>query len=279
MPRRGKAEPDAQPLQPAETTAARVAASPRSVLRILGLLEALAGAKAGGGLAQLSLQLASPKSSLRMLLRPRAQAGYLSHAEGRYRFGPRMYRLAADILATREFPKLLRPLLEELAHKSQETVYLAVLDRTAKVATYVEMAASPQAVRYAEPVGFTRQLYASAGGQLLLAYEPADWREQYLKTVTFTAVGPRPPVGKAELRKTLEQIGRDGVAVSIEQAAAGGSAIAVPIYGAQRRVDAALVIAGPTERVIPRTEELKRMLKAAAAEASGVDATLPATDG
>ncbi len=55
--------------------------------------------------------------------------GYMEHGHGLYRLGPKSFRLAADILAIRRFPNLVRPILQDLAAKSGETVFLVVLDR------------------------------------------------------------------------------------------------------------------------------------------------------
>ena len=74
------------------------AASPRSAIRIFRLLEALSRQGEGSSLAQLSSELASPKSSLLMLLRPIVAEGYLARTNGRYMLGPRMHKLAAEIL-------------------------------------------------------------------------------------------------------------------------------------------------------------------------------------
>ena len=65
--------------------------------------------------------------------------GYMEHGRGLYRLGPKAFRLAADILAIRRFPNLVRPILQELAAKSGETVFLVVLDRAAQRMTYADI--------------------------------------------------------------------------------------------------------------------------------------------
>ena len=60
-----------------------VAGTPRSVMRVLRVFEAVAAQREGNTLAQLSSQVGSPKSSLLMLLRPLVAAGYLLHVDSR----------------------------------------------------------------------------------------------------------------------------------------------------------------------------------------------------
>jgi len=57
---------------------ARKVTGPRSLMRLLGLFDALAKSKEGLTLADLNTELSSPKSSLLNLLRPLVASGYLN---------------------------------------------------------------------------------------------------------------------------------------------------------------------------------------------------------
>ena len=72
---------------------------------------------------ELSLAIDAPKSSLLGILRAMVQLGYMAHAHGLYRLGPRSFRLASDMLAVRRFPNLVRPVLHDLHARTQETVF------------------------------------------------------------------------------------------------------------------------------------------------------------
>src|SRR5205814_738430 len=93
----------------AEVTETADGSSGRSSARLVAALEALTRAEEGMGLAELSLAVGAPKSSLLGILRSLVRLGYLAHAHGLYRLGPRSFRLAADMLAVRRFPSLVRP--------------------------------------------------------------------------------------------------------------------------------------------------------------------------
>src|SRR5262249_18315600 len=146
----------------------------RSAMRLVALFEALAKSEEGVSLADLSVSIGAPKSSLLGILRSMVASGYMEHGHGLYRLGPKSFRLAPDILAVRRFPALVRPILQDLAAKSGEMVCLFVLDRLAQRVTYADVIDSANPVRYTVPTGTTRPLYVSSGGQLLLAHqEPA----------------------------------------------------------------------------------------------------------
>ena len=244
--------------------------SPRSLMRLLGLFAAIAKTESGLTLAKLSVALDSPKSSLLMLLRPLVARGYLIHEGGVYRLGAAIFRLASDILSTRNFPKLVRPFMEELVVRSQETVFLAVIDRAAAKVAYVEGIDSPQAIRYTTAVGSARPLYCSAAGKLLLAFQDDGWREHYLRTVQLKAMTPRTVTSRTALRKELEKIRKTGIAISIGEAIPGAAGMAAPIFNADKSVAAALLIGAPVDRFQRELEKLRGLVREVAAKASGM---------
>ena len=244
--------------------------SPRSLTRVLGLFGAIAKSGDGMTLARLAVELGSPKSSLLTLLRPLVAKSYLAHENGVYRLGPAVFRLAADILSTRSFPKLIRPFMQQLVDRSQESVYLAIIDRNARCVTYVEGVESPQPVRYMAPLGSPRPLYCSAAGRLLLAYADEDWREQYVKSVQLKPVTDRTLTSRAELRRELDKIRKTGLAISIGEAVPGAAGLAAPVFDADGRVAAALLIGAPVERFERELPALRKLMKDVATQASGL---------
>jgi DNA-binding IclR family transcriptional regulator len=226
-------------------------------------------------LAELSVVLESPKSSLLNLLRPLVAEGFLVHAGGSYRLGPAIFRLAAGVLSAWNFPKLIRPFMEELSARTEETVLLAVLNRESEVMTYVEIIDSPRPVRYQIPVGTTRPLYASAAGRLLLAYADKKWRDAYMSSVVFktkTAI----PMSRASLNLELQRIRTEGVSWAIDVYSKGLAAIAAPVFDTDGNCVASLNIAGPSERFRTELDFLKTTVKEVAAKASS--SVLPGMD-
>lgn len=238
-------------------------------MRVLGLFEAVSAAREGRTLAQLSVQLGSPKSSLLLLLRPLVAGGYLLHVDNRYRLGAAAYKLASAILATRDLAQSMGPYLEDLATRTRESVFLALLDREARLVTYVDRIDSPQAVRYSVPVGTMRPLYCSAAGLVLLAFQDEEWRERYLRTAQIKPLTPDTVVGKAAIRAQLARIREEGVAVSVGAAVAGVAGIAAPVFDPDGSVCAALLIGAPADRFRGELPALRRAIVQVAKQASG----------
>lgn len=244
--------------------------SGRSSARVVAALEALTRSEEGLGLAELSLAVGAPKSSLLGILRSLVALGYLAHSHGLYRLGPRSFRLAADMLAVRRFPTLVRPVLQDLHARTQETVFLVQLDEVARRSTYVEGIDSPNPIRYTVPTGTTRPLYVSAGGLMLLAFQDTAFIDSYLGSVSLDPLTPRTITDVDKLRQRLQTIRRDGFAVSLGETVPGAAGLAAPIFNADGSVTAGLLIAAPIERFEKRLPEFKRLLREATSLVSGI---------
>jgi len=242
----------------------------RSALRLVALMEALAKSEEGVSLAELSTTVAAPKSSLLGILRSMVAMGYMEHAHGLYRLGPKSFRLAADILAVRRFPNLVRPILQDLAAKSGETVFLVVLDRAAQRVTYADIIDSGNPVRYTVPTGTTRPLYVSSGGQMLLAYQEPAFIDAYIRSTGLEPLTPRTITDPRELRDRLATIRREGFSISLGETVPGAAGIAAPIFNADGSVTAGLLIGAPIDRFEQELPELKRLLREATMRAAGI---------
>lgn len=258
------------PPEASERAAAADGSVARSATRLVALLEALAKSEEGVSLAELSVTIAAPKSSLLGILRSMVALGYMEHGHGLYRLGPKSFRLAADILAIRRFPNLVRPILQDLAAKSGETVFLVVLDRLAQRVTYADIIDSANPVRYTVPTGTTRPLYVSAGGLMLLAYQEPAWVDAYIRATRLEPLTPRTITDPKQLRERLATIRREGLSISLGETVPGAAGVAAPIFNADGGVTAGLLIGAPIDRFEQELPELRRLLREATTRVSGI---------
>jgi len=239
-------------------------------MRLVALLEALAKSEEGVSLAELSGSIGAPKSSLLGILRSMVASGYMEHGHGLYRLGPKSFRLAADILAIRRFPNLVRPILQDLATKSGETVFLVVLDYLAQRCSYADVIDSPNPVRYTVPTGTSRPLYASAGGLMLLAYQEPSFIDAYIRATRLEPLTAHTVTDPVQLREKLATIHREGFSISRGETIPGAAGIAAPIFNADGSVSAGLLVGTPLHRFEERLPELRRLLQEATNRVAGI---------
>ena len=240
--------------------------APQSVDRILAVLELLASSSAeGASLSELARRVNAPKSSLVSLLSGMVESGHLSKdSSGVYRLGARMFSLATRIVGSLDLASLARPLLERLAQETGETVLLGALAPSGDVAMYIDKVESRSALRYTVSLGEQRDLYSSAIGKLLLAYMPQSRQDAYLNTHQLKQYTPATLTAVAALRKDLDQIRARGYAVSAGEWIVSADALAAPVFGFGGELLAALVVAGPSERMrVHRDHHIHCLLEAA----------------
>lgn len=262
QPKQSKPQREAD--EPLANGAVALDTGPRSLIRTLRILEQLAAAPQGATLAMLSVELQSPKSSLLGLLRPLCSYGYIVNTAGRYVLGPAAYRLGLSIMPTVSISRIATPIMQELVERCGETVLVAVLDREADTAVYVEKIESTQSIRYTVAIGTARPLYCSAAGRVLLAHADEEYIERYLRRAVFPPLTPQTLTRAADLRRLLPQVREQGLSVTIGEVSSDVAGFAAPIFDHQGRVIAALAMAAPVSRTRANPQHFARQMREAA---------------
>ncbi len=235
----------------------RAVAGHRAANRVVDILEVVAASREGLALREVSAQLEAPKSSLLPLLRALTARRYLHQGRaGEYRLGPRALDLGSASPAQRDLAAVARPALAELMRRTGETVFLATLGADGVSVVYVDKVESVQIIRYAAGVGDRRPLHATSSGKAILAFLPAEQREEILKALPLARHTERTMTSLPALRAALEEIQRTGVSVSLDEMVRGAAGVAAPIFDQHGRVAGACTIAGPTDRVRPHARRL-----------------------
>lgn len=237
--------------------------------RVLKLMSVLAKAPEGLSLTDLAAALNTAKSTLLASLKPLAADDFLVIEGNLYRLGPRAFRLAAEISSAWSLPRTLRGYLRTLAEESGESVGLAVLDAEMRRTVYVDVIESQRPVRYALKLGMSGPLHSTAAGRVLLAHQPQDYLESFLKSGKLTAFTTRTTTDIKALRGQLEEVRRNGYWLSIGESIEDSAAIAAPVFGPNGEILAALAIGAPSDRMQANLDALRSNLLEVAAHASG----------
>ena len=242
---------------------------PRAMGRVLALLELLARTPVGLPLADISVALGVPKSTLLNSLRPLVVDDFLVVEGVLYRLGPRAFRLAATIGSAYDLPRMVRGYLRALAEETQESVCLAVLDQEMRRFVYIDVVESSRPVRYAMRLGMSGPLYSTAAGRVLLAYQAPVYQEEYIAKAKLVALTERTNTDRDVLRDQLAEVRTAGVWVSVGESVEDSAAIAAPVFGPDGSILAAVSLGAPSDRLLANREALIAAVVKTAAHASG----------
>jgi IclR family KDG regulon transcriptional repressor len=220
-------------------------------------------------IAELARRTRLPRSTVHRIVVNLLRLGFVARSPRAevYRLGLRLVELGAIALSQLDLRKEARPTMERLAARTGEAVFLAVLDGHWSV--YLEKVEGSHSLRMTASVGHRAPLHCTATGTTLLAFQPEDEVRRLIaeggmpkRTAgTITAIEP--------LLARLAEIRRRGYAIDDGESEDGLVGIAAPVFGSDNRVAAALVVAGPRQRLSPdRWAEIGPVVIAAATEIS-----------
>jgi len=139
------------------------------------------------------------------------------------------------------------PYLQELNHRTRETVHLTV--RHGLAAVYVEKLDSPEPLRIHSRIGATIPLYCTAVGKVLLAYLPEIEREKVLEQLELKRFTANTASNLQELQTALQRTRKNGCACDLEEHELHIRCIAAPIWDHSGVVNASLSVTGPAVRM------------------------------
>jgi IclR family acetate operon transcriptional repressor len=186
-----------------------------------------------------------PASTCLRLLYSLVEEGFLDKEGDRYRPGVKLVYWASSGLGSTDLTRRAGAVLEALRDVTGETACLYV--RQGLVRTCVALAATRHAVVYLPRIGQVMPLHAGSGGKVFLAYSD-ELRKEVVRD-------PLPPyadgtaVSVRAIRTELEQIRRQGYAVSFGERDQGAASISAPVVDFGGEVVATLGIVAPIQRL------------------------------
>lgn len=182
---------------------------------------------------ELSALLETPTSTIYRYLRTLTEFGFVDRHEGGYRLGPRLLIGGGATVSSEELIRRADPILTMLAEETGETALIC--RRIGLTSVCLHQVESSQALRVAPPIGDGAPLDRGAIAHVLLAYAPAEIRDEVL--------GRR---GRT-LRHVLDTVAAAGIATDDGVVIPDTVTIAVPVLRDDGIVAAVAVVA-PKER-------------------------------
>jgi IclR family acetate operon transcriptional repressor len=236
--------------------------------RVLACLHLLAAEHGGAGLDEIAKSLESPKSSTHRALAALMRAGLVEQDEDRrYRLSLDFVRLAFAYYERLDRPRLVQPLLTELAEMFGETAHYGELDG-ADVVYLGQARPRGERVQMTARIGGRNPAYCTGVGKALLAHtlphggaveafvdRHGPLPKRTPKTLTTASAL------SDEFRATRER----GYALDREESDAGITCVAFPIFFGGSHPSGAVSISAlasrtPLEALIDRVDEIRHVI-------------------
>jgi len=213
--------------------------------RVLALLSAFDETRPRQTLTELAHAADLPVSTAHRLLNELQEWDAVQRdPDGRYCVGRRLWQLGSLAPVQRELREVALPAMQDLYEATHENVHLAVRNGTA--ALYVERIHGRSSVPLVSRAGVRLPMHATGVGKALLAWADREVVEQCLGELTpvtrYTITEP------GRMMRELANVRKNGYARTVEEMTLGTCSVAVPVFGPEGEVLAALGLVTSTVR-------------------------------
>ncbi len=240
----------------------------RSLAKAVLLLEALADEREATP-RRLSELLHEPRTTVYRLLTGLQALDMVENgsASGTYRLGWRLLRLGSAVIERLDERQAALPVMERIHERTGETVFLCV--RRGDDAVCIERLDGLRVQSLALRLGGSLPLHVGAAPRTLLAWEPRQEWEAYVRRASLERLTEHTPTTRKDLFAQLEACLELGYAVSDEDVTHGIASLGAPVFDYSGRIRAAISIGGMRQFLLEDIrEEAVRLLLEGAREVS-----------
>lgn len=214
----------------------------------LRVLEAFNVGRRSLSLSQLAEVTGLEKSGVQRFTYTLHTLGYL-HKDPltrHYSLGPKTLQLGSTYLRSFDLVARAQPMLVACNEALGETINLSRMEETDIV--YVARVPSKHAVNIDIMLGTRLPAYCAAMGRAMLAYLPPEEVDDIFSRSEVRSYTPKTTTDLPELYRKLEEVRRDGFAITDSEIHLGDVSIAAPVFDASRQAIASVGIALPSSR-------------------------------
>ncbi len=223
------------------------------IARAANILRTLEAENQGLSLSQIAERVGLARPTVQHIVAELQQQDLVMPAgpHSGFQLGPGLVRLGAA--AQPGFVEIVRPLLETLFLRIDETIDLSILRGTRVY--FIDQIIAQHRLRAVSAIGAAFPLISTANGKAMLAAMENETAEKIFRDTDPAEIGP----GKTwdDLLRELTEIRRAGVAYDREEHSEGICALGVDI-GRPNGIPAAISIPVPAHRFRRRADELSR---------------------
>ncbi len=208
---------------------------------------------------KLSKELDLNKSTVYRFLSTLSSLGYVKQnpSNRNYSLTFKFFQLGRAKSSSQSLSSQVRPYMEKLREKTDESVNLAIMDGSNVL--YIDQVESSNTIRANVEVGKTFPAYSVGVGKAIMAYLPEEEIIRLFGKVSFVHYTDKTVSSLGQLLKELENVRRCGYALDDEECMEGLACIATPVFSSDVPV-AAISVTFPRFRYQAGSEQEKRLI-------------------
>lgn len=217
----------------------------QTVEKALDILETLTEESRDATLPYLAERLGLSRNKAFRLLATLESKGLVERDEtsGIYRLGISSVELAQRLLSSMSLIRHAHPIMEKLARKHDEAVYIAVIKDDEVL--FLDMVDCDQTIKTAPLVGKRFPFFNNAAGKAIKSLESSDLLEKFFRKRRNSDA-----IDQSTLHTELKEIRERGFAVDFDGLGEGIVSVAVAVRDYAGKVIGALTMLGPSFRLM-----------------------------
>ena len=233
--------------------------SPSSTDKVLSLLEVISDRSEGISLTELTQKTNIAKTTTFRILETLKERQYVIQdiATERYLLGLKSLELGMKGLMNVSLVEIAIPYLKKLSSKTAETCFLGVYNSGHVV--YLYKSEGTLSIQTNARLGARLPAYCTGIGKALLAFQPLSEIDKVLNQ-KLPRITDKTIVDRVELYESLANIRLKGYSVDNEENEEGLTCVARPVFNYTDDIVGAISVAGPTNRIRPKIEEINQEL-------------------
>jgi IclR family pca regulon transcriptional regulator len=176
------------------------------------------------------------RAAVRRYLLTMTACGYIEFDGKRFQLTPRVLRLGHAYIASIQLPQIAQPIVEELGHKTDESIAFSILDGPESLT--IASSTPHRIVGIFTRVGTHLPALSTSTGRVILASRSDEEIERRLKTDGLKKLTPKTKTKPEEVWEEIQRIRKVGYGINDEEIELGLRVIAVPV-----RTSAGVVVA------------------------------------
>lgn len=217
-------------------------------------------------LSEVAVRTGLSPAVVRRCLITLVELGYVGQHERKFLLRPSVLTIGSAFLASMQIEQVVLPPLQHLRDQTGDSASLAVLSDSDIL--YVAHVSTDRRFRLAANVGTRFPFHATSLGKTMVAFSDAETRDGLIAQAPFERFTERTVTDGRAMAERLQMVAERGYDSALDELDYGIVSVAVPLFGRDRKVIAAINCSTSTTRI--SQDELVRtrlpMLRAAAGE-------------